>query len=323
MKLLFVVHRYAPFPGGSEVYVQNMAEEAASRGHMVAVLAGEHQGDYNGIHVTSNPAILLGAWDLIFVHGGDVNVQNYVLNNIKNIPSPVLYLLVLPSESQICLKGLTTSALIGYSTHEDYQHCLKYQVEKKSVHIRHGIVPSSSNGKVGFKEKYGITKKMFLTCGGYWPNKAIKELCDVFQKATLDDSILVTTGYDNRYGIMPSQSDYILPLLLDDRQEVLNAMKEAECLLMHSTSEGFGLVLLESMLNDTPWISRNIAGAKLMKDYGQTYETDDELLNLLKNFDRSKFDTQLNKAYVLSNHTVKNTVDDIENACIHFHKNLK
>ena len=33
MKLLFVVHRYAPFPGGSEYYVQAMTEEALSRGH--------------------------------------------------------------------------------------------------------------------------------------------------------------------------------------------------------------------------------------------------------------------------------------------------
>ena len=45
MRLLFVVHRYYPFPGGSEYYTAAMAEEALSRGHDVTVLTGEHQGD--------------------------------------------------------------------------------------------------------------------------------------------------------------------------------------------------------------------------------------------------------------------------------------
>ena len=53
-KLLYVVHRYAPVPGGSENYVRDMAEETLSRGHEVWVLAGEHQGDLNGVKVSSD-----------------------------------------------------------------------------------------------------------------------------------------------------------------------------------------------------------------------------------------------------------------------------
>jgi len=36
-KILYVVHRYAPYPGGSENYVRDMAEETLRRGHDVTV----------------------------------------------------------------------------------------------------------------------------------------------------------------------------------------------------------------------------------------------------------------------------------------------
>ena len=71
-KILFVVHRYYPFPGGSENYVRWMAEEMLGRGHVVAVYSDEHQGDRNGVRVTSARAILQEKWDLIIVHGADV-----------------------------------------------------------------------------------------------------------------------------------------------------------------------------------------------------------------------------------------------------------
>ena len=70
MRLLFVVHRYAPYPGGSEYNTANMAEEMLRRGHDVTVLAGQHQGDYNGVKVSNDyNAILNQPWDLIIVHG--------------------------------------------------------------------------------------------------------------------------------------------------------------------------------------------------------------------------------------------------------------
>ena len=72
MKILFVVHRYAPYPGGSEINVQNMAEELLARGHDVTVLAETHQGDYNGVKLTSDYQRLGEPWNLIIVHGGDV-----------------------------------------------------------------------------------------------------------------------------------------------------------------------------------------------------------------------------------------------------------
>lgn len=312
MKFLYVVHRYAPFPGGSEIYVQSMAEESRRRGHEVTVFAGEHQGDYNGITVTNNPAILLANWDLIIIHGGDVALQNFVLTNIKRIPSPVLYLLILPSDSMPCLQGLLDAALIGCSTQQDWDHCVKHNVHSKALQIRHGIKADNCTGIAGFKSKHNINCRMFLSCGGYWPNKAMRELAQLFETANITNSVLITTGYDNRMNLMPAKSSNVIPLLIDNREELLSAIHDADCVLMHSYQEGFGLVLLEAMLNKTPWVARNIAGAKLMNSYGKVYNTDDELVQILKNFNTSDFDVKSAERYVLSNHLISNTIDDIE-----------
>lgn len=312
MKLLFVVHRYAPYPGGSEYYTAAMAEEALSRGHEVAVFAGEHQGEYNSVHVTSDPQILGRPWDLIVVHGGDVGVQNFVLSNASRIPSPILYMLILPSNSEVCVAALKECAYLGWSTPDDINHIRKHGQNDKARRVRHGIKLNESLGKPGFKAKHGITKRMFLSCGGYWPNKKMRELAEVFTKAGLEDAMLVTTGYDNRMDLMPTASDCVLPLMIADKTEVLSAISEADCYLMHSNQEGFGLVILESMLNQTPWISRQIAGAAMLNKFGQTYQTDGQLINLLKNFNVSSYDLAAAKQHVLDNHTVHSTVDDIE-----------
>lgn len=316
LKLLFVVHRYAPFPGGSETYVQNMAEEAHRRGHTVAVVAGQHKGDHNGIHVTNDADILLQQWDLIIVHGGDVDVQNFVLHNITSIRSPVLYLLVLPSNSLVCLQGLHECRLIGCSTIQDWEHCNKHGVTEKAVPIRHGIKWQNSLGQPGFKQRHGIQGRLFVSCGGYYPNKAMRELAAVFERANLDDAILVTTGYDNSNDLMPQRTSRVIPLLIEDRNEVLSAMHDADCMLMHSYTEGFGLVLLEAMLNQTPWIARNIAGAELMQQHGKTYVTDDELVECLKMFNRNQYDIKASYEYVVHNHLIEHTVNDIEAAAM-------
>ena len=311
MNLLFVVHRYG-YPGGSEIYVQGMAEESMRRGHTVAVFAGEHTGDIAGVQVSNDPAILGKRWDLVIVHGGDVAIQNFVLSNATRIPSPILYLLVLPSTSPVCLQALKDCDFIGCSTEQDWSHCRTYGVVYKAVEVKHGITWQDCVGKAGFKAKHGINGKMFLSCGGYWPNKAMRELANVFEICNPKNSVLVTTGYDNRMDLMPAESKLVKPLLIADRSEVLSAIHDADCLLMHSHQEGFGLVLLEAMLNQTPWIARNIAGANLMNDYGQTYETDGELIYRIRTFDRNEFDIKAAYDYVCATHLISNTVNDIE-----------
>jgi glycosyltransferase involved in cell wall biosynthesis len=296
-----------------------MAEETLRRGHFVTVFAGEHQGDLNGVIVTNDPSVILEKWDLIVVHGGDVNVQNFVLSNATRIPSPVLYLLVLPSNSDICVKALHDCKWIGCSTPADFRHCEAHGVSSKAVTVRHGIKWQNCIGKPGFKKKHGIEGRMFLSCGGYWPNKAMKRLAELFEAADIEGAVLVTTGYDNRMNLMPEKRKNVIPLLIDDREEVLSAMYEADCMLMHSYQEGFGLVLLESMLNQTPWIARRIAGAELLETHGKTYQSDAELISLLKKFDRNNFDIESSYNYVTNRHLIKHTVDDIEKVIVKHH----
>jgi glycosyltransferase involved in cell wall biosynthesis len=314
MKLCFVVHRYAPYPGGSEYYVQQMAEECVQRLHDVTVFAGEHKGDLNGVRVTSDTTALMQKYDLIIVHGGDVGVQNFVLSNARNLPSPILYLIIKPSESAVCLKALKDCAYLGCSSHEDWDHVEKHGFSDKAVRVSHGISPIECIGIKGrFRKKYGIAqdKKMFLSCGGYWPNKRMIELADAFRKANLENAVLVTTGYDNRFGLMPHASDNVIPLMLENPQDVKDAIADADCYVMNSDAEGFGLVILESMFNKTPWIARNIAGASLLQSYGTVYETEEELVEKLKDFKRNP--EQIARAYrcVIFNHLIENTVDDI------------
>ena len=313
MRICFVVHRYAPYPGGSEYNVQRMAEECKRRGHDVIVLTGDHQGDFNGVRVSSNPQECLDA-ELVVIHGGDVGVQNFVLQNIKNLPGKVLYLLIKPSESPICIQGLKDAHYIGCTTPEDWEHVKKWGVENKSYTVNYGLELEKFIGTKGlFKEKYNIpkNKRMFLSCGGYWPNKKMIELVTAFKTANLDDAVLVTTGYDNRFNLMPESSENIIPLMVEDIADIPNAMADADCYIMNSSEEGFGLVLLEAMINKTPWISRNIAGAKLMSQYGMTYDTEEQLVEILKTWRNRSVDAAYE--YVLKNHHIKTTVDSIEN----------
>ena len=312
-KICFVVHRYAPFPGGSEYYVQQMAEECVQRHLDVTVVAGEHKGDLNGVRVTNEAEGLLDK-DLVVVHGGDVGVQNFVLSNASRINSPVLYMLIKPSESPICLQALKDVKYIGCSAPEDWEHVKKFDVENKSHKVIHGISPTDCIGTKGrFKDKYGIPKdkRMFLSCGGYWPNKKMIELALAFEQANLTDAVLVTTGYDNRHNLMPTARGNIIPLMVEDPMDIKDAIADADCYVMNSDAEGFGLVVLESMINKTPWIARNIAGAKLLANHGQVYDTEEQLTELLKDFTRDDRKVAEAYEYVIKNHLIKNTVDDI------------
>jgi glycosyltransferase involved in cell wall biosynthesis len=279
----------------------------------VAVFAGEHKGNLKGIVVTSEPMILKEQWDLIVVHGGDVGIQNYVLRNADMWGGPVLYMLILPSHSQECVGALHRAAYLGCSTLADWRHVQSYNATDRAVRVRHGINAQQSIGHPGFRKKFHIdTPYMFLSSGGYWPNKAFDELVGVFKAAKRRDVTLVLTGYDNRHGIMPPNEEFVRSFLFTERQDMLDALLDADLYILNSYSEGFGLVLLEAMLNMTPWVAREIAGAELMREYGATYKTPLELETYLREF-RGVTGTHLleSQKYVLTTHLVKHTVSDI------------
>lgn len=311
-RILYVAHRYAPFPGGTENYVRDMAEETLSRGHEVWVFAGQHAGDLNGVRVTSDPSILRENFDLIVVHGGGVSVQDFVLNHADEIPSPILFQLIIPRDTGVYLRAARKVAYIGASTHEDREWAAQHAPDKMRP-VRHGINPKISMGQKRFREKYGITTPyMFLSCGGYWQNKAMRELVEVFKRLDTKNITLVTTGYYNGEGLMPEDSEYVKNFLIEDRQDVLDALADADLYIMHSREEGFGLVLLEAMLNRTPWVARYGSGARVLEKFGNTYTTDDELLEFMRYF-TGGVPEQIEAAYqnVIQNHSISNTVDDI------------
>lgn len=306
-RLLFVVHRYYPFPGGSEYYVRDMAEEALKRGHDVTVLTHEHQGDQNGVKVTSDYNVLNQKWSLIVVHGGDCISQNIVHYNASAISSPVLYMLIKPSESDICLHGLKYHRFLGISTSMDIEHCRKHYALSKVRRVRHGVVPERTILPKLWTPRENM---VFVSAGGYYPHKAMVPLAEAFEKANISGAELHLYGYGE--GPMPKSSDKVKVNFGSSREKVMSAIANADAYIMNSYEEGFGLVLLESMMNKTPWYARRIAGAQDMKRYGNTYETENELMEMLRKHER--IDTNIKDAYdfVMASHTITDTVSDIE-----------
>jgi glycosyltransferase involved in cell wall biosynthesis len=330
-KILFVVHRYYPYPGGSENYVRWMAEGMKNRNHDVAVYSDEHKGDQNGIRVTSDRAILLEKWDLIIVHGADVHTQNFVLANGNQIPSPIVYMIILPSDSRASQLGMQNAKYLAWSTEEDIQHIYKNGHHDKAVNIRHGIpynfnaLPRTSDAKEKLCKKYSIdpSKRIFLSCGGYWPNKKMKELAEVFLAANVPNTVLVTTGYGGYQDLIPNPVEgKVYPIVVEEQEEIGVWMTNSDLYIMHSEREGFGLVLLEAMQRFTPWAARHMAGAAklvyangpMSKPLGFTYGNDTQLIEYLKSFSSASISEQTAWAhrYVLENHMITHTCDDIE-----------
>lgn len=306
-KILFVVHKYYPYPGGSEYYVRNMAEEVLRRGHEVWVYAEGNMGDQNGVRVTSDASILHTNFDLIVVHG-DCSSQNVVLGNIPRISSPVLYMLIKPAYNIFVRLGLQNSRYISYSTTIDKMFIESNGGGNRMIYVPHGI-PSDYIGVQGFKKKYGIVGKMILSCGGFWQHKGHVELADVFEKCGCDGT-LVLTGYYNDLSGRPRDSEKVRTILIDDYKEILSAISEADLYIMNSREEGFGLVLLESMLNRTPWAARPVGGAMQMSEHGMVYNSQDELRDIL--LGKKEYpDTEKAYTFVTSNHLISNTVDHI------------
>lgn len=307
MRLLFVVHRYAPYPGGSEVNTQNMAEEMLRRNHDVTVLAHEHQNDYNGVKVSNDyNTILNEKWDLIIVHGGDVVSQNIIHINAEKIKSPVLYLIIKPSESEVCLQGLRHHRFIGYGTSMDVEHCKKFNVLDKARRVRYGIIP-----ELYFRNVMDKTKTIFVSAGGFWSHKAMTPLADAFEQSNIPNAELHLYGYGEQH-LMPKETDKVKCFYGKDKTEVLLAISAADAYIMNSYEEGFGLVLLEAMMNKTPWYARNIAGAKDMCYHGTVYDTEKQLMELLRNHTRNEKKIEDAYNYVMCNHTIQDTCNDID-----------
>jgi glycosyltransferase involved in cell wall biosynthesis len=308
-RLLFVVHRYYPFPGGSEYYVADMAEEMVKRGHDVTVVTHQYEGDLvNGVKVTSDYRVIPQQWDLIIVHGGDCISQDMVHKNAIMVKSPVLYMIIKPSESGTCLHGLKHHRFLGYSTKEDIDYLRKHGVLDKARRVRHGIVPEKTIQKY---LRVSHTKKTFVSAGGFYPHKAMVPLAEAFEKAKIPNVELVLFGYGE--GPMPKETNRVKVFFGRPKEDVLSVIANADAYIMNSYEEGFGLVLLEAMMNKVPWFARDIAGAHLMKEYGTLYKDEAELMDKLRDF-LGPSQTAIENAYdyVMTEHTIEATCNDID-----------
>lgn len=301
-KLLYVVHRYVPFPGGSEYYVRDMAEESLRRGHDVTVLSHEHKGDQNGVKVTNDYQKLAEKWDLIIVHGGDVISQNIVHVNAIQIKSPVCYMLIKPSDSDVCLHGLKYHKVLAYSTSADIEYLERHGALNRARRIRHGIVPEQT-----IRQKQKMPKYNYVSAGGFYPHKAMVPLAEAFMRSSLPGELHLY-GYGE--GPMPQQNDRVKVFFGEPKEKVMQAIANADAYIMNSYEEGFGLVLLESMMNKTQWFARNIAGAKDMASYGNIYENEEQLIEMLQQPSIINIDGAYE--YAMTNHTITQTVNDIE-----------
>jgi len=344
--ILFVVHRYAPFPGGSEYYVQNMAEEALARGHTVTVLTGEHKavlGKHNGVWVVDNPTETLNRqWDLIVVHGGDVHMQNIVHMHNFNIRSPILYMIIKPSNSEVCLHGMRFSDFLGYSTMADLNHIANAGYLDKARRVRHGIktdewMAESDSCLDSYLDREFVKEgdPYFVSAGGFWPHKAMKELADAWNGSPIDAK-LVIYGYGMPENA-PQQTDKVRVITDAEFDEVQWAIYKSNGYIMNSYEEGFGLVLLEAMYNGVPWFARRTPGAIKLQKHGFVYDSEPELMEFIEyvyqDDDRDwwngiALDDYFNNPciectgteYVIQNHSIGCTVDDIEDVLIELDK---
>lgn len=312
-KLLYVVHRYAPYPGGSEYYTRDMAEESLRRGHDVTVLAHTHQGDYNSVKVTNDYNNALNqVWDLIIVHGGDVISQNIIHHNayLINKKNRVAYMIIKPSESVVCLNGLKHHRYVTYSTTQDIEYIKKHNCLNKARRIRHGIVPS----KIIRSPTVSLTDPpVFVSVGGFYPHKRMAELAHIWKESGFKHPLHLY-GYGE--GEQIQESEYVKVFFGESHDRILQAISNARAYIMNSSEEGFGLVLLESMMNKTPWIARKVGGVTDLADYGTTYINSSELPDIIKGLSIKKpqNDPKIKAAYeyAMSNHTIVQTVNDIE-----------
>jgi len=318
-KLLFVVHRYAPYPGGSEYYTHNLAKEAVRQGHDVLVLSDIHQGDFEGVAVTSDRRVVRDMkFDLIIVHGS-CPTQDFV-HAEYNLPSPVYYMLIEPPKNMVAREyGTRNATWIGYDTTQDYRYIesLPVDLHRKAVPYVHGI-PHSAKGTAGrIKELVGVkTKYMAMAAGGYWPHKRFHDIVTAFNMANHPDWSLVLFGYDTQYGSIPTHgNERVIPIVDAETSDIYDAMADADVCIMNSESEGYGLTLLEAMYNKTYWWSTPVAAGDDLHQlgFGSIITSVDGLSMLFRNSELPASPEYLERAYryVRGHHMIEHSLAGI------------
>jgi glycosyltransferase involved in cell wall biosynthesis len=311
--VLFVAHRYAPYPGGTEYNVQRMAESLLENDHNVWVLADTHKGNYNGVGLTSDYNLLMHPdWDLIAIHGYGPT-QAVALTNAHAILAKKLYMIIDPESNPHTLFGMEHCDFLGWATSFDLHHINAHGYNVKAHKIRYAVNEGLQPTSIDFRKKYNITTRyMYLSCGGFWTHKRMPELVQAFEEANVPDTTLVLAGYDNRDGWMPVETDRIKVIFQPTQEEVYAAMLAADLYIMNSQREGYGIVILEAMFNKTEWIARDIAAAHDLQEYGTVYTEYNQLVSLLRSWKPNPIKIEAGYQYVMHNHLSMHIRNDLE-----------
>lgn len=306
MNLLFVVHRTYPFNGGSEYNVKLISEALANDNHKVTIVTDCSNGNYGKVRViTDRNQIFSDNYDWVIIHGNDMPIQDYALLNIQQIKAKILYWIIKPSDSESALSGFKHATRIGWGTSYDFHHIIKYNCVDKAKYIRYVV---DLDDCIGIKQPHN--NLVFMSSGGFGTHKGFDELISVFNELNLPNVKLILTGYIGNAPI--TQNKNIEIYSINHRHEYLNLLASADLYIMNSISEGFGLVLLDAMINKIPWIGRDIAGATDMQQYGTVYSSQIELKHYLSNYKKDQLKIDTAYTYILYERTIKNIVKDFE-----------
>lgn len=330
-RILFVAHRFG-HPGGTEQTMKRYANTAVEMGHEVGVFATDlllsagsfYCGDIDKFTVTNDPMILLQPWDLIVVHG-DGSAQNIVHTATGQLGGPVFYLLCRPDENlPVMRRGMETATWIGCATSFDRAFATKYGYAHKIVDIKGYPIECPIVDHVD-RSFFNITKsRVYISCGGFWPHKQFRGIVEAFIQAQPHDTELILTGYDTRFenpmeyvGMGQRAGIKIQVFQCDSPDVIYDLMNVADLYIWNSKpgSEGYGLVLLESMFYNLPWIGTDTAGAHDLNGMGgQTYNTPDELIDLMRNPPQRSTDPnvrQVLRQFVVDNFNTKSLLTRI------------
>ena len=94
-------------------------------------------------------------------------------------------------------------------------------------------------------------------------------------------------------------------------------MRAAHLFCLPSVRESGGAVLLEAMVNETPWIAHATGGVAQLGAFGQTYRSDAELRGLLADFSPDPARIARARDHAIGAHDIRATLHDIEAAARH------
>lgn len=302
MRILHLVHRYAPYVGGSEEVVRQMSERLDRRGNDVTVLTrGTLPTPGNGVEVRdiTGPRdyrrkldLLTREADILMVFGQKVWCSDWL--PLARVHCPVVYF---PVGFDSWSKGLLHR--LYYETWQRYicgrADALIALTEREEGFLRSWIqhpklvrIPMGID--FGYWQEPAASKPpvvgpFLLHAGGYYDNKRVTDLVEVTAKVQQRglDVGLVTCGPDFRRNREMAQGlaeargvQGYLALESVSPAELKGLYQGCAVYVSPSSFEGFGLAFLEALASGKPLVCRPVGVApELLQKTGNVRVAED------------------------------------------------